>query len=113
MAYVIGSWYGPVSISVPVVMISKLLFNMIIVGAVLKLEHFDKNQRVGTYVIAFAIVALPEVGPQPIAEQKDPIALIQVRVQSYPRFERSLFLFSRVLRQCLCFLAHCTHAHSR
>ena len=77
VAYIVGSWFGPVSLSVPVVMASKLLFNMLVVGVVLRMERFDKNQRVGTYVIAFAIVALPEVGPQPIADQ-DPVSLIQM-----------------------------------
>ena len=69
VAYMVGSWFGPVSLSVPVVMASKLLFNMFIVGWILQMEHFGKDQRVGTFVIAFAIFALPEVGPAPIPGQ--------------------------------------------
>ena len=58
-------------------MASKLLINMFIVGAVLQMEHFGKEQRVGTYVIAFAIFALPEVGPEPIPDQNVMGLLVQ------------------------------------
>lgn len=77
VAYIVGSWFGPVSLSVPVVMASKLLFNLLIVGVVLKMENFQKAQRVGTYVIAFAIFALPEVGPKPIPEQKPMLLMVR------------------------------------
>lgn len=77
VAYIVGSWFGPVSLSVPVVMASKLLFNLLIVGVVLKMENFNKNQRVGTYVIAFAIFALPEVGPKPIPTQKAMVLMVR------------------------------------
>ena len=77
VAYIVGSWYGPVSLSVPVVMASKLLFNLVIVGTVLKMENFSKDQRVGTYVIALSIFSLPEVGPQPVASQ-DVLALLRL-----------------------------------
>ena len=33
--YIVGSWFGPVSLSVPTVMVSKLVGNMAIMGAVL------------------------------------------------------------------------------
>ena len=42
VAYIVGSWFGPVSLSVPVVMASKLLFNLLIVGVVLKMENFQR-----------------------------------------------------------------------
>ena len=77
IAYILGSWYGPVSLSVPVVMVSKLLFNLIMVGSVLRMESFSKDQRVGVYVICFAIFALPEVGPGPQPEQNVTALLVQ------------------------------------
>ena len=75
VAYIVGSWFGPVSLSVPVVMVSKLLFNMVLMGLVLRMTSFSKDQQVGTYCIACAILTLPEVGPmdQPGA---DVLALI-------------------------------------
>ena len=62
-AYIFGSWFGPVSLSVPTVMVSKLLFNLIIMGLVLKMEKLNKDQIVGTFCIACAILTLPDVGP--------------------------------------------------
>ena len=74
-AYIVGSFFGPVSISVPVALVSKLLFNMIIMGAVLRMASFTKDQKVGTYCITLAILCLPELGPtdQP---NLDPITLV-------------------------------------
>ena len=46
--YVVGSWFGPVSISVPTVMVSKLLSNLVIMGLVLRMADFPKAQQVGT-----------------------------------------------------------------
>ena len=46
--YVVGSWFGPVSISVPTVMVSKLLSNLVIMGMVLRMADFPKAQQVGT-----------------------------------------------------------------
>ena len=54
LAYIVGSWYGPVSLSVPTVMVSKLLFNLLIMGLVLQMDSFSKDQQVGTYCIACA-----------------------------------------------------------
>ena len=50
VAYIVGSWFGPVSLSVPVVMVSKLLFNMVLMGLVLRMTSFSKDQQVGTYL---------------------------------------------------------------
>jgi len=85
VAYIIGSWFGPVSLSVPTVMVSKLLFNLIIIGVILRMDTFSKNQRVGTYCIACAILTLPDVGPGE-QECQDIIRMIQVcpRAQSPP-----------------------------
>lgn len=86
VAYIVGSWFGPVSLSVPVVMISKLLFNMVIMGVVLRMTNFSKDQQVGTYCIACAILTLPEVGPsdQPgldvIELVKAPAALVWIAI---------------------------------
>ena len=63
IAYILGSWFGPVSLSVPTVMVSKLLFNLLIMGWVLRMDSFSKEQQVGTYCIACAILLLPDIGP--------------------------------------------------
>ena len=63
VAYIVGSFYGPVALSVPTVMVSKLLFNLLIIGFVLRMDTFSKNQKVGTYCIACAILTLPSIGP--------------------------------------------------
>jgi len=76
VAYIIGSWFGPVSLSVPTVMVSKLMFNLIIIGVVLRMDTFSKNQRVGTYCIACAILTLPEIGPA-AEEGQDIIRMVQ------------------------------------
>ena len=44
--YIVGSWFGPVSISVPTVMVSKLLSNLVIMGVVLRMADFPKPQQV-------------------------------------------------------------------
>ena len=76
-AYVIGSWFGAVSLSVPTVMVSKLLFNLLIIGVILRMDSFSKNQRVGTYCIACAIMTLPAVGPEDQPGQ-DILCMIQL-----------------------------------
>ena len=56
VAYIVGSWFGPVSLSVPTVMVAKLLFNLMVMGSVLHMDTFSKAQKVGTYCIAAAII---------------------------------------------------------
>ena len=68
VAYIAGSFYGPVALSVPTVMVSKLLFNLLIMGFVLRMDTFSKNQKVGTYCIACAILTLPSIGPKDQAD---------------------------------------------
>jgi hypothetical protein len=104
VCYVVGAFFGPVSLSVPVAqvsrgstprftsahssmlmprartshgrLVSKLLFNMLIMGTVLRMTEFTKDQKVGTYCIMLAIATLPELGPadQPLL---DPLCLVQ------------------------------------
>ena len=86
LAYIVGSWFGPVSLSVPTVMVPKLIFNLIIMGLILKMDRFSKDQQVGTYCIACAILTLPDVGPsdQPDLDVLDlvrqPLAIIWIIV---------------------------------
>jgi hypothetical protein len=63
VAYIVGSWFGPVTLSVPTVMVTKLLSNLLIMGWVLRMERFSRDQKLGTYCIACAIATLPYVGP--------------------------------------------------
>ncbi|KAL1512255.1 hypothetical protein AB1Y20_005517 [Prymnesium parvum] len=92
IAYIVGSWYGPVSLSVPTVMVSKLLFNLLIMGVVLRMDRFSKDQQVGTYCIACAILTLPEVGPtdQPgadvLALVRQPLSIAWISVLTLATF---------------------------
>ena len=74
-AYIVGQWFGPVSLAVPTVMVSKLLFNLFIMGGVLRMTTFPREQRIGTYCIACAISTLPEIGAKDQACQ-DVISLL-------------------------------------
>ena len=60
---VLGSIYGPVSIVIPTIQSSILLFNMIIFGAVMGINEFNKKMILGTLVMTTAAVLLPVVGP--------------------------------------------------
>jgi hypothetical protein len=59
----VATWFGPVSLCVPVGLGSMLLLNMLFYGLLVPINHFTKDMRVGTYVIAVAIVLLPVDGP--------------------------------------------------
>lgn len=58
----IGSWYGPTSIMLPVYQASMLLWNLLLMSA-LGMEDFKKNQKVGTEVIVVATIMLIDAGP--------------------------------------------------
>jgi hypothetical protein len=60
---VVGTFYGPVSIAIPVQTGSQLLFNVIAMGLILKMRAFNKAQRTGTYVVFFSVLSLIDVGP--------------------------------------------------
>ena len=63
---VIGTWYGPVSIAVPVQTASQLLFNVIALEQLDMLPApLDKAQRTGTCVVLASVLALMDVGPKP------------------------------------------------
>jgi len=57
-----STWYGPVSILVPINVSAQLLFNMFFFGA-LGIEHFPTDVRIGTSVVALGALLLPNVGP--------------------------------------------------
>lgn len=58
----VSTWYGPVSIVIPVRVSAQLLFNMFFFEA-LGIEKFPKDVRVGTYIVVLAALLLPIVGP--------------------------------------------------
>jgi len=60
---VLGSIYGPVSIVLPTIQCSILLFNMIIFGALMGIEEFNRKMVLGTLVMTTAAILLPVVGP--------------------------------------------------
>jgi hypothetical protein len=72
----IATWFGPVSLCVPVGLGSMLLLNMLFYGIVCPINHFTKDMRVGTYVIAVAIVLLPVDGPG-AQDDQDIMALLE------------------------------------
>jgi hypothetical protein len=86
--YTVGSFFGPVSLSVPAAMASKLVWNMLFLGIVLRMTNFAKEARVGTYILVFSIVAIPGVGPsdQPdldiIANMTQPAAIVWLSLLS-------------------------------
>ena len=61
--YVLGQSYGSVSLAVPTIMASKLLCNLVLMGAILRMDEFSREQQVGVYCIVCAILTLPEIGP--------------------------------------------------
>jgi len=58
----IGSWFGPVSITLPVYMGSMMLWNVIVMSA-LGMQSFKKSQQVGTLVLVVATIMLIDAGP--------------------------------------------------
>jgi hypothetical protein len=85
----IAPWFGPVSVYLPTFIASVLLTNMLLIGAIMKYEKFDKNAQVATCVIILAIFYVPINGPG-IQENQDakelflgnPIAMIWISVLS-------------------------------
>lgn len=63
-----ATWFGPVSVMIPINVAAQLLFNMIFFGS-LGIEKFPKDVMVGTCVVATAALLLPYVGPQPQQNQ--------------------------------------------
>jgi len=58
----ISTWFGPVSIVMPMRISSQLLFNMLFFES-LGIEEFTKDIRVGTFIVVTAAFNLPLVGP--------------------------------------------------
>lgn len=73
-ANVLAGLLGPVSIVLPTIVTSQMVFNMLFFG-ILRLEVFEKVKRVGTFVIMCATIMLQEVGPK-VQEDQDIIALL-------------------------------------
>jgi len=72
----VATWFGPVALCVPVGLGSQLLLTMFFYGVVAPINHFTKDMRVGTYIIAVAVVLLPVDGPGS-QDNQDIIALLQ------------------------------------
>ena len=56
-------WFGPVSLVGPIFLCAQLVANMIVFGSILGLESFNKDMKVGTYVVVIGVILLPIVGP--------------------------------------------------
>ena len=77
-----ASWYGPVSITLPVYMGSMQLWTLLLMSA-LGMQSYTKSQQVGTLVLATATTLLVDAGPAAggavVAEQlASPAALLWV-----------------------------------
>jgi len=75
IAGVVASLFGPVSIVVPVILSSHLVFNMIMFGPLLHTEKFPKEVRTGTFIVAISTILLPIVGPT-VQHDQDIIKLL-------------------------------------
>lgn len=58
-----ATWFGPVSLVAPMFLCAQLMANMLVFGYLLGLEAFNKDMKVGTYVVLIGVVLLPIVGP--------------------------------------------------
>jgi hypothetical protein len=77
----IATWFGPVSLVGPVFLCAQLVANMIVFGYLLGLESFNKDMKVGTYVVVIGVVLLPVVGPA--AQEDQDIAALLATWYSY------------------------------
>jgi len=59
----ISTWFGPVSLVGPMFLCAQLVANMIVFGYLLGLESFNKDMRVGTFVVVIGCIDLVIVGP--------------------------------------------------
>jgi len=58
----VGSWFGPVSVQLPVYQATMLLWNLVFISA-LGMKSFAKDETVGIVVIVVATVMLIDAGP--------------------------------------------------
>jgi hypothetical protein len=73
----LSTFYGPVSVAVPMSQTTQLLSNVLIFGAVLKFETITKDISIGTYVNCVAIVLLVFNGAAFPDEKQDILAMLQ------------------------------------
>eukprot|EP00928_Gymnodinium_smaydae_P004392 TRINITY_DN11500_c0_g1_i2.p1 TRINITY_DN11500_c0_g1~~TRINITY_DN11500_c0_g1_i2.p1 ORF type:complete len:427 (+),score=46.66 TRINITY_DN11500_c0_g1_i2:79-1359(+) len=69
---------GPVAIAFPLGVGSNLLSIMILQTA-LGIAHYTKNMRVGTLVLACAVMILPDVGPLDLPPGADALSLLEAK----------------------------------
>jgi len=70
--------HGPVAVAFPVGVGSNLLSNMVL-QSMLGIAKYTKNMRVGTLVLASAVMILPDVGPADLAEDVNVLQLLTTR----------------------------------
>jgi len=92
----VASWFGPVSIVVPINVAAQLLSNMFFFG-ILGIEKFPKGTRIGTYFVATASLLLPYVGPT-VQDQN----VIELITQPSALIWTSLLLAATVLSGYFC-----------
>ncbi len=70
-----STWYGPVSVIMPMRVSSQLLFNMLFFES-LGIEEFTKDVRIGTFIVVTAAFILPVVGPT-VQQEQDVVSLLE------------------------------------
>jgi hypothetical protein len=74
---ILSTFFGPISVAVPISMTTQLLTNMLIFGAILKLETVTKEIRVGTFVNCVAVVLLIFTGAESHDQNQDILSMLQ------------------------------------
>lgn len=72
----VSTWYGPISIVMPMRVSAQLMFNMLFFGW-LGIEEFPKEVQVGTYIVVSGAFLLPIVGPT-AQNGQDPVQLLEM-----------------------------------
>jgi len=97
-----STWFGPVSIVMPMRVSSQLLFNMLFFAS-LGIEEFTKDVRVGTFIVVTAAFILPVVGPTVQQDQDVMILLEHWTSEAWSIFLLFLMVVSGIF--CIQFLA--------
>ena len=111
-----SAWFGPLGLTLPTSVASKLLFNILFIGVILHHDTFTKNTQVATAVIIASVVFVTIVGPE-VQEIEDiaelilgrPMAFIWLSIISIIYFIASCLLILTDLRAKPQYLVEAVH----
>lgn len=73
----VGTWFGPISLFVPLKQISQILSGMVVFSYILQTEPKpNKETSVGNYIIVLSSIMLIFVGPEVKGDPRDALALL-------------------------------------